>query len=201
MGWLIMRMKFIFLLFGITMTSLVVCGFGVSATAMAGVKVIKSVAYYDVSGNSATQLLHQMDARCPGNLAKKGTEKSAALTCYRLRWVFTNTRADGKCRAGEVSVTLKLAYVYPRWVNKAAAPVKLRLRWERLLTHLVDHEQQHGRIALDAAKDVFKGIKELRPHQTCKAFNFFADALADGIHRRIKALQQEFDRKQETFRW
>jgi len=96
--------------------------------------VTVNTTHYDIQGKNADQLKRQMKRLGPNGFW--------AYTSWYIRW------------SGSCAVSLEIDYTYPRWTDRDSAPSRLRERWDRMLTNLTLHEEGHGQIGLDAAREI-----------------------------------------------
>lgn len=97
-------------------------------------RVAVKTGYYDIQGKTAAQLKNLMKRRGP-----KGFW---AYTTWNVRW------------SGSCAISLEISYTYPRWTDRSSAPAGLQARWNRMITNLTQHEEGHGQIGLDAAREI-----------------------------------------------
>jgi len=53
---------------------------------------------------------------------------------------------------------LTITYTLPKWVDKKDAPTSMQNRWDAFMRKLIEHEKQHGQIALDSWQQLEKEI-------------------------------------------
>lgn len=99
-------------------------------------KIIAKTKYYSISGTTSRELKNQMK--------RKGPRGYWAYAGWHVRW-------SGDCR-----ITVEISYEYPKWKNRNEAPAALRTSWDRMMTALMKHEQQHGQHGINAAREIDK---------------------------------------------
>jgi len=102
------------------------------ANAAVFTRVVKN--YYDVKGNTGHELKQQMN--------RNGPKGFWAYTTWYVRWT------------SNCVVNLKITYTYPRLANRETAPKQVVKNWDKMMKHLVAHEENHGNHGVQAAKEI-----------------------------------------------
>ena len=98
------------------------------------------------------------------------------------------TNARG--RVETIVVAAAPVITLPDWCNPVRVPVAARRAWNRMLAALLEHERQHHRFFVSAARE-WKLKLEARGDLTEKA----AQREWDGLVRRARRLQSAYDRR------
>ncbi len=97
------------------------------------------VVYYEVVGNSATKLRHELNNKGP----LKDGRRFDAYTTWRVTWTYFYAPAGKGCRLTEISTLLDGTIELPRWERNGRASDSLVRKWERYLAALRIHEDGH----------------------------------------------------------
>lgn len=105
-----------------------------SGSAAAEPRVTVKTDHYYIQGKTAAQLKDLMKRRGP-----KGFW---AYTSWYVRW------------SGNCAVSLEIRHTYPRWTDRSSAPAGMQHRWDHMIANLTLHEEGHGQIGLEAAREI-----------------------------------------------
>ncbi|MEM6409105.1 MAG: DUF922 domain-containing protein, partial [Pseudomonadota bacterium] len=87
-----------------------------------------------------------------GQLKRRGPNGFWAYTRWRIKW------------SRDCKVRVRVIYTLPEHTNPDGMPDALRKDWERMMTALRLHEEQHGAHGIAAAREIEQaGCKEVRP--------------------------------------
>lgn len=141
--------------------------------------------YYTVKGLTPDAIRKNMNKHRPG--------KYDAYTNWHVRWKFY-TEKDGKyCEISEVEVTLDVKFVLPRWKSRREAEDDVKEQWDDYYDALIEHENQHKDIAIEAAKEIENALNDLDAEKSCGHLEKTANDTAYEVLEEYKAEQKEFD--------
>lgn len=170
--------------------------------AYAGINTQEKYNYYDVTGDSATELRASIN-RQRLELGKRYD----ALTTWRIHWQFKRVPTQRKCKITELIINTTIEYLLPRWPAAAIHPdSQLVASWQHYIDQLTAHEQHHGTLTKDAVTELESVIlasddTALAPG-TCQALESLANAEArrvvDELNRRHRAFDFETDHGRRT---
>jgi predicted secreted Zn-dependent protease len=155
--------------------------------------VSENISFYDIVGASPTELVAQMHALGP--VDSHDGKKVWATTRWRISWKYAYHTEGSTCLLNKVSVVLNIEYKYPRWKNEGDGDEATRSAWTRFMSALQQHEKQHGRHGLDAAREVEKDAGALKGRPTCEAVVEDVNALGHRVIKKHAARDVEFDQR------
>ena len=130
-----------------------------SATSSGGVVISRVITEYDVRGQSVRELQRAISTN--GYLAPSG-RRFAAITNWNLRWSYPRSSLGPRgCSPNDVAVYIDISIRYPAWKDSAAAPTAVRAEWNRYLSTLKGHEDNHAAIAIAGAHRLHAALKDL----------------------------------------
>lgn len=133
--------------------------------------------YYDVVGDSATKLRHELDHKGP----LVNGERFDAYTTWTVSWTFSFVPTAAGCRLTEVNASIAGRIDLPRWEHGDNASARLVKEWERYLTGLRVHEDghyAHGRAGQDEIQALGQSFQITDSCASmAKAFNDQANAI------------------------
>lgn len=154
--------------------------------------VRKSISYFQIGGTTAEDLDRELARRGPSTQATGSRHPGA--TQIKFGGELSYVRSGGRCRVGEIKVTLNTRIILPSWKNRKRAKGDLALIWDALSGDIKRHEERHAEISRQYAKKLESALKALRPQKNCETMQAkVADATAKVIETHDKA-QMDFDR-------
>jgi len=154
----------------------------------AGVSGMTDVAYYDVHGRTAAELVAEMRRLGPKS-ATGGSFFGEARSPMQWNW---RTRPDGSmCYATDVRIRVTALITLPRWTPPPDAPPTLVAQWKQFLDGLERHEVGHKDISGRAARDIQQRLGGLRTF--CSSFATDARQITDAIVARSRDEQTRYD--------
>lgn len=148
--------------------------------------------YYGISGKTGGELYASMVSRSPrGGLSSR----MIARTFYRqIDWQTKLEPRNGVCRLALAKPRLAVTYTYPK-PSESLSPV-LKQRWNRFITAIRKHEENHGRIAremVSVATTSLKGL-EMPNDPSCSKTRAEISRRVDAVRRLYEARQVTFDK-------
>lgn len=137
--------------------------------------VIEKYEYYEIMGCC------EKDLRC--DIAKKGCRWDDgkiydSVTSWSLKWDYGTEHTRPVCTPEAITVTLEIIFRYPKWVPTADAPQPLVNKWNAYLKGLIAHESGHRDMAVEAATEFSRALKELSPNQSCSELDRMVQTLS-----------------------
>lgn len=154
---------------------IVFCSTLMVAVAEARVVVRERNTYYTVTGNTGQELSRSIIRRGP----KLGGRNNHAIATTTVKIGVRNIKAGVKgrsCVLTSWTVNLDLTYRYPKWRNSKRASAKVRKAWDGFFKRIVVHEEQHGKIAKDQARDIDRALRRLKGRVSRKCTDFGRNA-------------------------
>lgn len=164
-------------------------------TAIASIITEERYVYYDVEGDSAAALRSSIN-RERARLQKRFD----ALTSWNIRWQFSFTPTQQKCKITDVSIKVDIEYLLPRWPRLSAhSNEQLVNRWLQYTDELLKHERSHGRLvkaAIPAIERVIYSADDTsNAPATCPALERLANKNAQKVVSELEAQNRLFDLK------
>ena len=154
--------------------------------------VRKSVSYFQIGGTTAEDLDRELERRGPATRASGSRHPGA--TQIKFGGELDYVQSAGRCRSGNVDVTLVTRIILPQWKNRKKAKGDLALIWDALSSDIKRHEERHAEIARHHARQLEKTLKELRPQRNCDAMQAKVADVTDRVIAAHDAAQMDFDR-------
>ena len=129
-------------------------------TAAAEVIATKSYSYFDIKGKTADELDDELSRRGP--TANGSSARHPGATKIRFGGEATYIQDNGRCRVGNVKVTVHTQIIMPRWRNRKGASRELSMIWDALSSDIKRHEERHAEIARTQARAMERELKALR---------------------------------------
>ncbi len=165
----------------------------IATSVAAGVTTEERFTYYDVSGNTATELRRSIN-----NYKKHITNRFDAVTKWKITWHFGFKPRQKKCKITEVIIDATIDYVLPRWPESSEHPDQnLVAQWQRYSSQLLAHEKHHGAFVKAATLEVERRI--LTADDTtyappdCKKLQELANERAQAVITKLEKRHQVFD--------
>ena len=147
--------------------------------------------YYSVTGMSLGEIRRSMDQSRPW----KDPPDQTGSTEWQIEWRFEVTPAEDGCRCKSFTTTTTITNTLPRWTPLAEAPAELKAAWTRFIKALGEHEAGHSRLALAAAADLHKRMKELGKGADCDGLRKRINDLAARVLEEYRQRDVEYDRR------
>lgn len=167
-------------------------GLSLCGPAAAEVIASKSYSYFDIRGKTADELDRELSRRGP--TASGSSARHPGATKIRFGGEATYIQDDGRCRIGNVKVTVHTQIILPRWGNRMGAGKELSMIWDALSSDIKRHEERHAEIARNQARSMERAIRALPPQRSCETMQeLVSNESARGIEEHDQ-LQARFDR-------
>lgn len=185
-----------FLYLPVTVCLCILCGVVFAGPAFSKVIVKEKTSYYKIKGTTGVQLAEAMLAGGKRNINLRHAI-AATATSYKIGDVDIQV-VNGRCRVTSAEVVVDIEYIYPKWTQEKRATRKLRAVWSQFFRELVRHEQTHGKIAKEGARQLEREL--LRVSGTvglgCRDFGAFSTLRLNAIGRQLQNRQLAFDRRE-----
>lgn len=163
-----------------------------SGPAAADVIASKSYSYFDIRGKTADELDRELSRRGPTSSGSSARHPGA--TKIRFGGEATYIQDNGRCRVGNVKVTVHTQIILPRWNSRRGASKELSMIWDALSSDIKRHEERHAEIARTQARVMERAIRALPPQRNCGAMQeLVSNESARGIEEHDRQ-QAQFDR-------
>jgi predicted secreted Zn-dependent protease len=182
-----LALRYMRLPIALSMIAFLLCG-----PAAAEVVATKSYSYFNIKGKTADELDDELSRRGP--TANGSSARHPGATKIRFGGEATYIQENGRCRVGNVKVTVHTQIIMPRWANRKGASRELSMIWDALSSDIRRHEERHAEIARTQARAMERELKALPWQRNCEAMQeLVSEKSARGIEEHDK-LQARFDR-------
>lgn len=154
------------------------------------VEISSRVTNYFFTATTEEEIRHQLYNNGP-RLDDAGMS-AIAMASYRI-WAEWSAYQTGTCDVTDATVYLDIEYTYPDWQPTADTPDYLFPEWERFITHVMEHEQEHGAIAEACAYEVAQQMAEAGAVATCSDLGAYFDTVIQQVYAACDAQQAAFD--------
>lgn len=146
---------------------------------------------YPVSGQTAALIRQSLDRNTPVRLGGKPFDAYTKWNIdWQLRWTFDG---DGTCRMTAVFTTVHIRHTLPQLENADDLPTHLSDRWEGYLRALIEHEDGHAALGVDAAREIEQQLSQMGQRSSCGRLESDANAMAREIIARYALREAQYD--------
>ncbi len=146
--------------------------------------------YYEVKGESLRELRRAMNEKRPK--APDG-ERHDALTLWDIKWSYGWQKVEGKFAIQAPKVTVNIAMTLPKWLYPEQSDAEMMTRWKSYLKILVAHENDHGKFALQAAKDLELRLMALPAQNSLEELKQLVEAIGQQILTDCRTRNVKYD--------
>lgn len=174
----------------------ILCGLFAAGPALSKITIKEKTSYYTIKGKTGVELAEAMLAGGKRNINLRHAI-AATATSYKVGDVDIKV-VNGRCKVISADVVVDIEYVYPKWRQQKRATKKLRAVWATFFRELVRHEQTHGKIAKEGAKQLERELLRISGTVAlgCRDFGAFSTLRLNAIGRQLKNRQMAFDRRE-----
>lgn len=120
--------------------------------------------FYEITGWGAKVLRDQINRQ---GITWSDGKKYDSVTRWRVTWDYEHDRSPQSCNAEAFQATAEITIRYPKWVPTDDAPQELLDKWERYLASLIEHEQGHRDMVVEAVEELTRAVAQLPSEPTC----------------------------------
>ena len=146
--------------------------------------------YYEVCGCSEKDL--QCDLKQKSCTVSNG-KKYDAVTRWKIAWDYDHNREARACHADSFRVNVEVTFRYPKWVPNGDARPELVEKWDAYLNNLIQHENRHRDIVVEAAHELSRAVAELPPAPSCAELDRSVNALSRARMAKLIDDQNAYD--------
>lgn len=174
----------------------VLCGSIITGPVHAKIIIKEKTSYYPIKGKTGRELAEAMLVGGKRNIDLRHAI-AATATSYKVGDVDIQV-VNGRCKVISANVIVDIEYIYPKWTQRKGASKELRAVWDQFFRELVRHEETHGKIAKEGAKQLEREILRVSGSVPlgCRDFGAFSTLRLDAIGRQLKNRQLAFDRRE-----
>ncbi|HEX9879059.1 MAG TPA: DUF922 domain-containing protein [Candidatus Binatia bacterium] len=146
--------------------------------------------YYDVAGRNLEEIRKELDLKSP---VRHGDERFHANTSWSVTWNMRWMAKAFSCEVTDVTAQVDITVTLPRWPGLEDAPREAGEEWHRYYGVLVEHENGHRDLAIEAGKKIEEGIRRMGARENCATMKSDANRIGRGIVRTYEALSEKYD--------
>ncbi|MGB1292107.1 MAG: DUF922 domain-containing Zn-dependent protease [Pseudoalteromonas sp.] len=151
-------------------------------------KVAQSHEFYNVSVSHTRNLLKNVNQASP---IKHNGNKFHGYTEYNIQWRFNSkSRGRQRCILNKVKTVLTLKYTMPKLRSENEDVHKV---WNSWYPNLEKHENGHGSLAVEAAKEIDSSLRAFSSRSGCQKINQEANELAYKIMEKLDQATKKYD--------
>jgi predicted secreted Zn-dependent protease len=153
--------------------------------------VLWTTNFYQITGATLPELRQSIRQTRPW----KDRNHFDGWTEWKIEWRFNIVQAEGGWRCNSFTTTTTLKTTLPQWRPPSDASPTVKHLWLRYITALGQHEAGHAQLALAAAAEQHRRVKEIgiEPDAATlkKKINDLARSIVDDCQRK----NEEYDRR------
>lgn len=162
-----------------------------SAGSMCAQHVSCRTNYYAVTGSDLREIHQSFRAARPS----RETGGHDGFTVWNVSWRFNTFYNGSVCRLSGFSTTTTITIALPRWIVPTNATDTLKAEWARYIKALGQHEYGHAQLALGAAGEIQKRIREVTEDPSCDSLNQRVSGVCEGIMQKYKDFDAAYDQR------
>jgi predicted secreted Zn-dependent protease len=145
--------------------------------------------YYDFVSVNINDIIGVMWKKSP--IKHHGTSYCAS-TDPHIKYYFYTAEEDGNWYIDRVHTTVDVTFTMPRWADYQKASWDQQQKWDKFYASLMEHENGHKDIAIEAAKEIEnKLLNSYSPSE--KILRKVANSMAWMIIKKSWVLQKQYD--------
>ncbi len=149
--------------------------------------------YYQIYGNTASQLRTQITHCAPGATGSSIAEFTGE-TSYSLSWQYNTLVGNNGCTVTNVQVGLHIATALPAWQPATQAASGLSSRWQQFASALATHEHGHAILDANYAASLVQQLNALG-NMDCDAVTSTVQNTVNSVVRGLNTANDAYDRQ------
>ena len=162
-----------------------------SSTVLGSPTINIDTKYYAIYGLNSKELRKEMNAK---SSIKQYGNTFDAYTSWYVNWRFKWDTNSSQCYMTNVTSTVDVNFTLPKWVNRDDSNSTLIRKWDQYHTALIDHENGHKDIGVNAAKEIESQLLKLSS-SNCSSLERKANTLGKKILNEYIAIEKEYDKE------
>ncbi len=146
-----------------------------------------TISYYDISGSELEEL--QREIKLKGPIDSEGINRDAYVS-WKIDWHWPS---DPRPNYSELRVDYQINVLLPRWTPTGKVDDSVRKSWQWYYHNMLRHEARHISHVLENVVSISEEI-EAAVLKNPKLSHAAANKIANGIVKRIQALDLDYDR-------
>jgi len=153
------------------------------------VKTIKNT--YVVEAKDKGSLLSDINNASP---IRQDGEVFHAYTDTYVNWNYWWDKRKSYCKFNRVETSVKITYTFPRLSIKTQSS-EVKEVWNQFYPALVEHENGHGQIAIEAAQEIERSLRNMPSYSNCNLLSKKANDKAQSILDEFAPKHRDYDIK------
>jgi len=153
--------------------------------------VVRKTNYYAMTGSSLRHIQESLRQTRPW---RDNSGRDASTEWY-VRWYAEYSSGGATCHCSSFTTTTTITITLPRWIAPTNTPPEVRAAWEKYIGALEVHEAGHADLAIAAASEMHKRIKEIGNGLDCIALRTRVQTECQAALDSHRAQERDYDRR------
>lgn len=146
---------------------------------------------YVVEAKEKDSLLASVNKASP---IRQDGEVFHAYTDTSVNWSYWWDKRKNFCKFNRVETSVEITYTFPR-LSKNTQNLEVKEIWDQFFPALVEHEKGHAQIAIDAAQEIERNLRNMPSFSNCDLLSKKANENAQIILDKFIPKHRDYDRK------
>ena len=160
-------------------------------SAVAQSAVVRKTNYYAMTGSSIRHIHESLRQTRPW----KGKSERDASTEWYVAWHASYSASGGTCHCISFTTSTTITITLPQWIAPTNTPAEVRAAWAKYLAALEVHEAGHADLAIAAAAEMQKRIKEIGSGLDCNTLRTTVQTECKAVLDSYRAQEKDYDRR------
>lgn len=147
--------------------------------------------YYSVTGATLPEIRRSIRQSRPW----KERQDVDGFTEWQVHWQFSVVSTSEGCRCSTFNTQTRIAISLPLWTPPTNAPITVIQIWTNYFTALLRHEVGHGQMAVMAATELQRRVKQQGGGSDCESLKRTLNQLGDAVVAEYRQRDKEYDEK------
>ena len=157
-----------------------------------GVQSSEHSKFYDLTGQSARQIIAQMKEQGPPG---KDGKRYFGKTDWTINWRYHYETRGGAVVFTRLSVTVDTTFILPRRQASTTGADRMAAEWARFSAALAVHERGHAENAIRHAKQLYAALHGHGPFGSAQELEAFVKTQGDKYIAEANAEDMEYDKQ------
>jgi predicted secreted Zn-dependent protease len=153
--------------------------------------VLRKTNYYAMTGSSIRDIQESLRQTRPW---KEKSERDGSTEWY-VGWHASYSASGGTCQCVSFTTTTTITITLPKWIAPTNTPAEVRAAWTKYVAALEAHEAGHADLAISAAAEMHKRIKEIGSDLDCNTLRTTVQNECKAVLDSHRAQERDYDRK------
>jgi predicted secreted Zn-dependent protease len=133
--------------------------------------------------------------RCDKTRPWKDKSARDASTEWYVSWQASYSASGGTCQCINFSTATTITITLPKWIAPTNTPADVRAAWAKYVAALEVHEAGHADLAIAAAEEMHKRVKEISSDLDCNTLRTTVQNECQAALDSHRAQERDYDRK------